>query len=73
MNLPDLSDIHAKIAADLPPLSHLECDECSRRRELAPDDAARFLRCGWPECCGWTMTLVGAKEAAARVVRGDCR
>lgn len=58
-----LANIQRTIADDLPPLSHLECDECRRRQPVTKADAGRYLSEGWPTCCGWTMRLVTVKEA----------
>lgn len=52
--------IHEEIAKAMPPLSHLECRECGRRREVG--DLANNLRKGWPTCCnGHSMILVTQK------------
>jgi hypothetical protein len=67
--LANLANIHDRTAADLPPLSHLSCDECGKRDELTTFDAANYLRSGWPVHCGHTMRLVTVKEAAVRAVQ----
>jgi hypothetical protein len=39
--------------------SSLRCQSCGVRRRLEPGECARFIRDGWPECCGFTMELLG--------------
>ncbi|CQD03711.1 hypothetical protein BN000_00628 [Mycobacterium europaeum] len=56
--------IHEEIAEAMPPLSHLECDTCGKRRGVG--DLANNLRKGWPTCCkGHSMRLVTVREATA--------
>jgi hypothetical protein len=54
----DAAMVHAAIGADLS--GHggvLRCTgDCKREQELG--DIAAYLRDGWPECCGYTMTWV---------------
>lgn len=38
----------------------VKCDTCGREQYV---DSARALREGWPECCGYTMTLQTQKRA----------
>lgn len=53
-----LSGIHAAIAADVStPDDFLRCRVCGEEWPCTADDFARYLRTGWPTCCGQTMTL----------------
>lgn len=51
-----LSGLHDKIADDVPKIKRglVRCLECGRVRKV---DGADCLRHGWPECCGYTMTI----------------
>lgn len=40
----------------------LRCDRC--KREMPMQGAARYMRQGWPECCGYTMLWVTARQLA---------
>jgi hypothetical protein len=35
----------------------LRCPECKANRKLSAEDFARYLRDGWPDCCGFQMLL----------------
>lgn len=37
--------------------SRLECPVCGRVIRSTEADVLRFVRAGWPRCCGETMTL----------------
>jgi hypothetical protein len=63
-DIPKKADLHDKMAAALPPLSHLQCDRCKDQRGITTEEAADCFRSGWPVCCGHTMRLVTAREAA---------
>jgi hypothetical protein len=39
----------------------LKCDHCERVAPLTKDDSARYLKSGWPKCCGSTMKLTPRK------------
>lgn len=67
MNNP-LVGLTEKIAAEMPPLSHLECLTCHYRPDVG--DVARKLRTGWPTCCGYTMRLYTMREVAESAI-GD--
>lgn len=47
---------YAKIAQSHPSLSRgkVWCRSCGAEQEVDP---AGCLRSGWPECCGYTMTI----------------
>lgn len=60
-----MNDIGQAIADAMPPLSHLECTTCGKRRDIG--DVAGKFRHGWPSCCGYTMRLYTMREAAAGV------
>lgn len=54
-------DFHDAAAADLSGLGGiLRCGQCQSVRPVG--DIARYLRDGWPKCCGFTMTWVTARE-----------
>lgn len=52
----DAKDAAAKLG------DQLVCDSCRKTRPVSPTDAALFLRSGWPECCGYTMTFARRKR-----------
>lgn len=41
----------------------LKCMTCGRVQSCGESDSGKFLRTGWPECCGYTMRLMKAEEA----------
>lgn len=49
-----------RAASAMPPLSHLECMTCGRRREVG--DVCDKLRNRWPVCHGYTMRLFTVRE-----------
>lgn len=62
-----MSDIGKSIADALPPLSHLECSTCGKRREVG--DVGRKFQLGWPTCCkGHTMHLFTQRQVDAEAV-----
>ncbi len=56
--------IHVEIAKGMPPLSHLECMECGRKKPVG--DVPTRMAYGWPKCCGYTMRLFTQRETAER-------
>jgi hypothetical protein len=70
MNWPTLEDMHRhneglhdRIGATLDSLGGvLRCGHC--RSEHAMYQSRKYLRDGWPECCGFTMTWVTARQLA---------
>ena len=69
--MPDLPEIvqraatvHTAIAADLSGFGGiLRCTgECSCRQDLSERQIAKYLRYGWPKCCGYTMRWVTQRE-----------
>jgi len=36
----------------------LRCNRCGRGQSMTKEQAAQYLREGWPECCEETMELV---------------
>ena len=50
-------NLHNNIANDIaPPKSLLICTQCHKRVTITRANVANYLRSGWPECCGLTMT-----------------
>lgn len=48
--------LHYRIARDAGlTRCRVRCEECKREQDVY---GARALRSGWPECCGFTMTLL---------------
>lgn len=35
----------------------LVCGRCGRKQELSVEQAAEYLRTGWPKCCGETIQI----------------
>lgn len=70
MNWPTLEDthprnegLHDRIGATLDSLGGvLRCGCCGG--EQAMYGASRYLRNGWPECCGFTMRWVTSRQLA---------
>jgi hypothetical protein len=60
-----LLNIHAAIAADVPQIARgkVWCTTCGRMQAV---NGAHALRHGWPECCGYTMTIDSPEERAKR-------
>ena len=58
--MPDPTPLHEAMADSHPALRQglVRCDTCGREQRV---NTAKRLAHGWPECCGYTMTLV--KEA----------
>lgn len=54
-------DMHKKIAESHPKLSRgiVWCTKCGRSQKV---NAGGSLRHGWPECCGYTMTIDSPEE-----------
>lgn len=46
----------------------LRCSMCGKQNTLArhPFVIASYMRRGWPECCGYTMIWVTARQLASR-------
>lgn len=44
---------------------YLKCEKCGRTRNLG--DTAGYLRNGWPECHGFTMTWITQKQIDEKV------
>lgn len=61
---PHPDDVVAGIAAALPPLSHLECMTCGRKKPVG-SVGGRLVN-GWPKCCGYTMRLFTVREMEAK-------
>lgn len=40
----------------------LRCGTCGAKRPCPAAEAERYLRAGWPTCCGETMTLERSEE-----------
>jgi hypothetical protein len=58
---PDVDAMYRQAAAGLAG-GKLVCVGACRREALLPlDDAARYLRAGWPTCCGKTMAVATAR------------
>jgi hypothetical protein len=55
-----MKDIGHQLADAMPPLSHLQCDECQQEREIG--NVGGHFRYGWPTHCGKTMRLITMKE-----------
>jgi hypothetical protein len=52
--------LHATIAADVcreRGEPYLQCSICGRKEERSEHAVEVYLANGWPECCGYTMTL----------------
>ena len=50
--------LHERIAHETFPRGvRLRCRRCGKRKKEDRDEAAHYLRCGWPMCCGETMIL----------------
>ena len=54
-----MATIHEKIAGDVAGNREwwLECGACGDKRTITKVQFARYLAQGWPECCGYTVTL----------------
>ena len=51
--------VHESIADDLyKQYKIVECTYCKSRRRISAADIANFMRKGWPQCCGFTMTMI---------------
>jgi hypothetical protein len=63
IDLMNFAGLHSRIAANaFPDGARLECLKCQRERIVDTEDCARFIRTGWPKCCGCTMTATKAKQ-----------
>jgi hypothetical protein len=59
-----IANVHDNIGLTLDELGGvLRCDRCKREQPLR--GAGKYLRSGWPECCGYTMTWLTARQLAA--------
>ena len=51
--------IHTKLARDVYPNGGLlHCLKCGREQHFTTEDAAQYLKSGWPRCCGLSMRSV---------------
>jgi hypothetical protein len=58
VRIPDLGDLHSKIATDVwPQGAKLTCHKCGHSEKITSAEAAEYLRHGWPKHCSNTMTL----------------
>jgi hypothetical protein len=58
-----------------PVVGGLRCERCGRQVELREDELIRYVRAGWPVCCGEIMTMVAPGGPPDRVVlasQGGC-
>jgi hypothetical protein len=52
------NELQVRIAADaFPNGGEVVCSLCGTRQKFTRDQAADYLRHGWPQHCGTTMTL----------------
>ncbi|HET7552170.1 MAG TPA: hypothetical protein VFK04_12840 [Gemmatimonadaceae bacterium] len=64
MDFSKLANLQRNIAADVwPNGAFLECDECRSKRAATTEDCGRYLKHGWPMCCGQTMKLTSNSGA----------
>ena len=62
MNLSKLTNLHSNIAKDVWPNGvSLRCAKCGHSKNASKEEAAGFLRKGWPQCCNLTMGLESVK------------
>ena len=54
----EMADSHPKLKRGM-----VWCTKCGRSERVDP---ARALRHGWPECCGYTMTIDSPDERSGR-------
>ncbi|MFT0546972.1 hypothetical protein ACMHYO_11590 [Allopusillimonas ginsengisoli] len=56
--------LHEKLAAEIPQLKRgmVWCRICGQSQRV---NATEALACGWPKCCGYTMTIDSPEERAA--------
>ena len=56
--------LHSGIAADLSGFGGiLRCaGECGCEQALSEEQIVKYLRYGWPKCCGYTMRWVTQRE-----------
>ncbi len=56
--------IHERLVSDIPQLKRgmVWCTTCGRSQSVKGTDG---LRHGWPECCGYTMTIDSPEERRA--------
>jgi hypothetical protein len=58
-----LAGTHKWLGAEMDAMGGvLRCERC--KREMPMQGATGYLRKGWPECCGYTMTWVTARQLA---------
>jgi hypothetical protein len=59
--LAEASGLHQQLADSHPSLrrGQVWCTKCGASQRV---DSARALRHGWPECCGFTMTIDSPEE-----------
>lgn len=62
--------IYDEIAAAVPAIGRgkVWCAVCRRMQRV---DGAQCLRTGWPECCGYTMTIDSPQKRAAMAKAKD--
>ena len=59
--------IHDTLADELKSFGGvLRCDTCGAKKPLG--DIGHRMRSGWPECCGYTMRWVTARQLALEVL-----
>jgi hypothetical protein len=58
---PDVDTMYREAAAGLAGGKLVCAGRCRRVALLSLDDAARYLRTGWPKCCGRTMAVETAR------------
>jgi hypothetical protein len=80
--MPDLPEIVKRaqsvvpgIAADLFKMGGaLRCTkECGSGMKLSEERIAKYLRYGWPKCCGYTMRWVTQRELDEEAAGADPR
>ena len=54
MNYQKLIESHPKMRLDI-----VWCHTCGKSQKVEPGDC---LQCGWPKCCGYTMTIDPPEE-----------
>jgi len=67
-SLGDIDQFYDDAGASLlgPNGSDLWCNNCGRSDPLTADQAAAYLRRGWPKCCGATMFLIPREPRSSR-------
>jgi hypothetical protein len=55
VRIPDLGDLHSKIATDVWPQGAILRCTCGHSERITSAEAGEYLRRGWPKHCGLTM------------------